>query len=134
MGKDIGTYWLRVEFEDGRGYLEKWETGRRYTHGEESWKPLEGSLIDAPWADEQEIFYAMEYQYIYGDCSCDCNKSIFLAKAYQQDEPEALPCGDTMTLRRLTAIRPDGGESVLWEASNATVRSTPNLNRARFCG
>lgn len=125
MGKDLGTYWLRVEFEDGRGYLEKWETGRRYTHGTESWKPLDGVLIEAPWGDEQEIFSAMEYQYLDGNYSCDCNKAMFLARAYQQDEPDDPPCGDEITLKRLTAIRPDGSEQLLLEASNSEVTGAP---------
>ena len=125
MGKDLGTYWLRVEFEDRRGYIEKWETGRRFTNGTESWKPLEGALIEAPWADEQCIFSAMEYQYTDGNYSCDCNKSSFLARAYQQEEPADVPCGETMTLRRLTAIRPDGSEMVIFEASNAIGNRPP---------
>ena len=112
-----------MEFEDGRGYLEKWETGRRYTNGTESWKPLEGSPIEAPWSDEQEVFSAMKYQYIYGNYSCDCNKAMFLSRAYQQDDPDDTPCGDEMTLKCLTAIRPDDSEQLLWEASNVDLTS-----------
>lgn len=131
MGKDLGTYWLRVEFEDGRGYLEKWETGHRYMHGTDSWKPLDGVLIKSTWTDEQDIFSAMEYQYTDGNYSCDCNKAMFLARAYQQEEPEDPPCGDTMTLSRLTAIRPDGSERVLWEASNVKVTGAPPTDASK---
>jgi hypothetical protein len=125
MKKDLGTYWLRVEFDDGRGYLEKWETGRRYVGGSINWKRLDAKAIEPSWENEQELFETMEYQYVEGNYACDCNKLLFLARANQQDEPEHIPCGDTLMLFRLTAIRPDGSEQTLWEKSDDEPHQFP---------
>lgn len=114
MGVDLGTYWLRVEFVDGRGYIEKWETSRRYTNGVAHWKPIDAKSIAATWESENDLLSTMVYQYTLGNYSCDCNKLSFLARAYQQEEPDDLPCGDEIHLQRLTAIRPDASEEVIW--------------------
>jgi len=37
--------------------------------------------------------------------------------AHQEPEPEHTPCGDTMTVKRLTAIRPDASEVVIFDSS-----------------
>jgi len=111
--RDLGTYWLRVEFLDGRGYLQKWETGRRYTKGTESLKPLDATVIEPIWGSEDDLFQTMIHSYMDGNYSCDCNKALFLARAYQQNGTLNIPCGATMELKRLTSIRPDGSEHEL---------------------
>ncbi len=113
--KDLGTYYLRVEFKDGTGYIEQWFTGIRLTNGRGAWFPLSASLIPATWRDENELFSSMLYQYENGNYSCDCNKAMFLARANQQTEQDSYPCGDAMEIKRLTAIRPDATEQVLFD-------------------
>ena len=66
------------------------------------------------WKDESGVIESMIYQYTEGNNSCDCNKSNYLARAYQKDEPD-FPCGDTMPVKRLTLIKPDATEEVIWE-------------------
>jgi len=114
--KDLGTYHVRVEFSDGSGFIQQWTTGRRYMYGRGSCSPLGAQVILPAWEDEQALFRAMVFQYTDGNYSCDCNRRAFLARANQEDEPEGDDdvCGDTFTLKKLTAIRPDGSEVALW--------------------
>ena len=114
-GKDLGTYYVRVEFMDGRGFLAQWNTGQCFCKGNGYTHPLDAYRIAPPWKDEATLFRAIEFIYTDGNFSCDCNKALFLARAAQEEEPEETKCGDTMPLRRLTAIRPDGSEVVIWE-------------------
>jgi len=115
--KDLGTYHVRVEFEDGQGFIYKWGTGRRYMYGRGPCSPLGATTIKPGWVDEQDLFKSIVFIFTDGNYSCDCNKRAFLARANQEDEPErdADICGDTILLKRLTAIRPDGSEVLLWE-------------------
>jgi len=118
MGKDLGTYHLRVELEDGRGWIERWDTGHRYTHGTPEQTKLDATLITPTWDTEEDLLSGMVYIYTEGNYSCDCNKALFLARAHQQPEPDETPCGDTMPVKRLTAIRPDASEVVIFDSSN----------------
>ncbi|HXH30268.1 MAG TPA: hypothetical protein VNJ01_05625 [Bacteriovoracaceae bacterium] len=115
MGKDLGTYHLIVEFMSGEGYIETWDTGARYTSGTANHSPLDAYRIEPPYEDEADLFDTMIYANTSGNFSCDCNRSLFLARAYQEDEKEDMACGDTITLKRLTVIRPDGTRQVAWE-------------------
>ena len=117
MGKDLGTYHVRVELKDGRGWIGNWNTGHRYTHGTPSCTKLDATLILPPWNTEAELFASMVWMYTEGNYSCDCNKALFLARAYQQPEPKDTPCNDTMPVMRLTAIRPDASEVVIFDSS-----------------
>ena len=110
LGKDLGTYHLRVELQNGDGWIETWETGRRYTHGGPFCTRLDAIPILPSWKSEEDLFQGMLYMYTDGNYACDCNKALFLARAYQKPEPVNPLCGHTMTLHRLTAIRPDGTE------------------------
>lgn len=113
--RDLGTYHLRVEFKDGRGYIQRWETGWRFTHGTPENSPLTASPISPTYEDEQALLDNMLSMYEHGNYSCDCNKRLFLARAAQEPEPEDdNQCGDSIELLRLTAIRPDMSEVVLW--------------------
>lgn len=116
-GIDLGTYHLRVEFEDGTGFIQQWATGMRYSQGCADFYPLHARRIAPPWSDEDALFGSMIYQYTDGNYGCDCNRLLFLARAYQQDELDEYECGETIPLLRLTAIRPDGTEHVIWPES-----------------
>lgn len=121
MTKDFGTYHLRIELENSQGWIEEWNTSWRYTHGSGSVTKLDASKIEPPWENEKDLFSTMKYMYLEGNFSCDCNKSIFLAAAYQQGEPEEIVCGDTMPVKRLTAIRPDMTEVVIYKLPNRKI-------------
>lgn len=115
MGKDLGTYHVRIELKDGRGWISTWDTGHRYTHGSNDCTKLTALLIPPTWSSEEEVLKCMRYVYTEGNFACDCNKALCLAWAHQQPEPKDNPCGDTMVIKRLTAIRPDASEVVLFE-------------------
>jgi len=118
MGKDLGTYHLRVELKDGRGWIQIWETGARYTHGSGSCTKLDATRIEPTWDDEDDLFSTMLYMYTEGNYSCDCNRSLFWLRSQQLSEDEKLECGETMQLLKLTVIKPGGGEEVLLEQEN----------------
>ena len=115
MKTDLGTYHVRVELADGRGWIQEYNTGARYTHGNGQSHPLNAYRMNPVWEDENGLISTIVFHFIENNGSCDCNKKICLAKAYQQDEYDD-ECGDTMPIKRLTLIRPDGSEKVLWEA------------------
>jgi hypothetical protein len=116
MGKDLGTYYLRVELENGDGWIERWRTGHRFTLGTYSTSPLNAEIIPPTWENEEDLFHCMEYMFMEGNYSCDCNKVLFLAWAHQQPEPKEPPCGENMPIKRMTAIKPDASEVVIFEA------------------
>lgn len=113
--KDIGTYWLRVEFDCGVGFLQEWGTGHRYMMGCGDFKPLGAQAISPAFTDEDHLFRAMVYQYTEGNYACDCNRISFLLRANQMEEPDEIPCGNSMVLDRLTAIRPDLSEVTIYQ-------------------
>lgn len=110
--RDLGTYHLKVEFKDGTGYIQKWNTGMRFSHGSDSVHPLNADLITPPWESEEELFNSMVFMYIEGNYACDCNRKFFLDSAMQRDHVNH-PCDRTLKLLRLTAIRPDGSTVIL---------------------
>lgn len=109
--KDFGTYFLRVEFLDGTGFIQKWETGYSYCGGRDYESALDAMLIPPAFECEEELFDAMIWQYSNGNYSCDCNKMLFLQRANHKPETET-KCGDEMELKSLTIIRPDRSEVV----------------------
>jgi hypothetical protein len=115
-GRDLGTYHLRVEFADGRGWIDQWRTGPRYTNGSAEHSPLTAMRITPTYDAEADLFQNMVYMYTDGNYSCDCNRTLFWCRSQQLEEPaeDAITCGDTWQLMRLTAIRPDGSEALLW--------------------
>lgn len=114
--RDLGTYYLRVELRDGRGWIDVWNTGARYTGGSPEHSPLSASRIKPSYEDELAVLDSMHFMYTDGNYSCDCNKTLFWHRSQQTPEPDDAECGDAMALKRLTAIRPDGTEVVLWDA------------------
>lgn len=113
MIKDLGTYYVRVEFENAEGYLQKWETGPRYMHERYGFTRLDADRILPIYENEEELFSNIRYMYEEGNYSCDCNRKLFIASAKHQIEDIDAACGDTIKLKRLTVIRPDGTEVIL---------------------
>lgn len=116
MATDLGTYHLRVELVNGDGFITTWETGRRYTDCNLGCSPLTAQAIEPYWEDEASVFQSMRYNHLEGNFSCDCNKRLMLARSRHEQENEDDECGDMLATKRLTAIRPDGTEHVLYEA------------------
>jgi len=118
MTRDLGTYHLRVILEDGKGWIQTYYTGCRYTHGTDDGRhettKLDADPIRPTWNNEEELFETMVYMYTIGNYSCDCNKKLFYARAHQLEDPEGEQCGKTMPVKSLTAIRPDRTEVVLF--------------------
>lgn len=112
--KDLGTYHLKVEFEDGSGFILHWETGRRFTRGREDCHPLDAEAIPPTWEDEEGLFDCMRFAFMEGNHSCDCNKLLFMADSKQEERPDDPPCGETMPIKRLTAITPTGEEKIIY--------------------
>lgn len=108
IGKDLGTYHVRVELEDGRGFIYEWATSRRYMRGNGGIYPLGADEIRPTWETEDEVLSGIQYMFFEGNYSCDCNKRLFLARAAHEDEPEDIDCGDTLPIKSLVVTRPDG--------------------------
>lgn len=114
--KDLGTYYTRVEFEGGDGFIYQWNTGGRYTNGMGSCSPLNAQRINPNWENEEDLAGTMLFIFTEGNYACDCNRRIFLDQAHQIERPDDFdpPCGDEIKLQRLTMIRPDGSEKILF--------------------
>ena len=115
MSKDLGTYHVKVELADGRGWIQTYYTGARFTRGRSDCYPLVSLRMRPVWEDEDHLIRCILFQFLEGNYSCDCNKQIFLANANQEDEYDD-ECGDTMPIKRLTLIRPDGEMKTIYEA------------------
>lgn len=130
MGKDLGTYHIRVEHENARGFIRKVETGNAFRGGKLE-HPINAEVRPALYEDEATVIHSEIYSYTEGNFSCDCNKRLFIARAYSEPEPEDAdesedgknhnPCGHTMKLQRLTLIRPDLSEVVIWETPKSAL-------------
>jgi hypothetical protein len=114
MKTDIGTYHVRVELEDGRGWIQRYNTGARYTHGRGLNSPLTASRMNPVWETEEDLIGTIVFHFIENNGSCDCNKKQCLADAEQAEEWDD-ECGDTMPVKRLTLIRPEGSEETIYE-------------------
>ena len=55
MAKDLGTYHVKVELEDGRGWIETRNTGARYTHGRDIFSPLQATRMGPTWDSEEDL-------------------------------------------------------------------------------
>jgi len=108
--KDLGTYHVKVTFQDGRGYIYTWRTARRYTKGTANVSPLDAEIIPPPFENEQQVLEAILYNFTEGNYSCDCNRLNFLEDAHQQSRTEDPACGNTIKLSSLLVITPDGRE------------------------
>lgn len=116
--KDLGTYHVKVQFTNGDGFIYTYNTGLRYTNGTDGISPLSASLIKPTWPSEDELLRSMVFMFTGGNYSCDCNRLNFLDDAHQRPRKAGNDCGDTLVLQRLTAIRPDASEVVIYEVDN----------------
>jgi hypothetical protein len=85
-------YWALIEWKDE-------QTGKMGVFNELEYSPESGSI----WEDEEGF---NTYMWDEGNCSCDCNRSIFfLGLPYGHHEP----CGDDrFTITSLKAMDKDG--------------------------
>jgi hypothetical protein len=116
-GRDLGTYFVRVEFLNRDGFIMQWDTGARYTNGSGSFSPLNAKRIEPYAEDEEFLAESVKFMFSEGNYACDCNRAIFLARARQEAEPEEPECGESAAfeIAKLTLIRPDGSEVLLYE-------------------
>lgn len=119
MGFDLGTYFLRVQFRDGSGYIDRWDTGARYCDGTPENSPIGAFRIEPTYDCEDDLVQSMRFQYLENNYSCDCNRSLMLSRAMQDESLDLDQCGHTIKLHRLTMIRPDGSELCIVEPEEA---------------
>lgn len=121
MTKDLGTFYVRVEFESNGGFLYKWTTDARYTGGDETWHPLDAHRTEPLYETADDVFHAVSYMFTEGNYCCDCNLRMFMDRAngcekeYDDDDPngDPYPCGHTMKIKRLSLIHPDGSSQLV---------------------
>jgi hypothetical protein len=111
MGKDLGTYHVEVNTSHG-GFIYRWNTNGRFTHGTVSVSPMNAAWIPPSWDDEEDLISTIIFMFTEGNYSCDCNLQRFLdnSKGITDGDYE---CGDDIELISLTLIRPDGSKRVL---------------------
>jgi len=113
--RDLGTYFVRVEFSDGTGFITDWHTSGRFVGGgTEHYYPLTATWQKPLYDDEEDLFNNIEFMFTDGNYSCDCNLKSFLWRANCFSEEPDFECGETMKIKKLTAIRPNGSEKVLY--------------------
>lgn len=114
--KDLGTYHVLVELVDGRGWIQQWDTGMRYCNGSGDCHPLTERYkpIAPTYINEDDLIRNILFMFIDDNYSCDCNKRDFLADAEQKDRAIDAACGDTLVIKRIILIRPDGSEKELY--------------------
>ncbi len=113
MSVDMGTYHIKVEFENERGFICKIETGHRYSHGTARVSPIDATLIKPTYESEQDIIDGQVFMWTEGNFSCDCNLRGFIADAYHYEQKDH-ECGDELIISRMTLIRPDATEQVIY--------------------
>jgi hypothetical protein len=114
MKQDLGTYHVRVELEDGRGWIDRWNTAARFSKGTEHCAPLEAVRLAPVFESEEHLIGTIVFNFFDGNGSCDCNKKLALAAAYNLGDAWDEECGDTMPIAKLTLIRPDGSEKTIY--------------------
>jgi len=114
MGKDLGTYYVQVELKDGRGFIERWNTGGEYWYSRNKTSPLNAQYILPRYTDENDLIDKIIYMFTEGNYACDCNLNHFLDDAAQLPRRE-VKCGDEILIKKLTIIRPDESKQVIYE-------------------
>lgn len=116
--KDLGTFYLKVELEDGRGWIDTWETGGRWYDMRHDHAKIDAGWIKPTYRTRQEVLDSMLWMYLNGNYNCDCNKTLFYSRAYDIEiDEENIGCGDTMVLKRLTAVLPGGKEKIIYTSN-----------------
>lgn len=115
MNPDLGTYYVRVEFKNGDGFIYRWDTGARYTRGLHNCSPLNALRTEPNWENADDVEHSIWYLFTEGNYCCDCNRQLLLDYAHQTQLPDEWEpsCGETIELLRLTMIRPDGSEKII---------------------
>ena len=120
MGRDLGTYHVKLELADGRGFIVPWSTGARYTGGTACAHPLEGRRIAPPINSEYEVIDQIAYHYgRWGNGLLPDN----LVQDYLSAYPGLARTADVYAMppvQRITVIKPSGEEVVVWSAQSAT--------------
>ena len=116
MNRDLGTYHVRVELADGRGYILKWNTGPRFCSGNGHVHPLDAGFILPVWGSEEHLIGTIVFQLTENYCDCNFNQDIDHAYQVERDDDFDYPCGDDISVFRLTLIRPDLSETVIYTA------------------
>jgi hypothetical protein len=112
--KDLGTYHLKVEFDDGRGFIHAINTGKRFTRGTHDFSPLESVLIPPIWESEGDLANTLKFCYLEGEISDQERRLNYMSGAYGE------VCTGELRLCALTLIRPDGTEFSIWVGSEGT--------------
>ena len=114
--KDLGTYHVIVELLDGRGWIQEWNTAGRFLGGSDpTIQPLSATWQRPTYINEEELISCIIYMFTDGNYSCDCNKLLFLARASNQNEEEVdACCDDTLPIKQLTLVKPDGSRKVIY--------------------
>ena len=107
MGRDLGTYHVRVELSNGRGFISKWATGLRFCRGSNGFSPIDAERIVPAWEDAQDLMDSIVFYYVDGNGGC--NLSLFLQDAYpSEDIEDDDDC--SLTVAAMTIIDPSGQE------------------------
>lgn len=113
MGKDLGTFHVKVLLNNGEGFIHKEETGGRYTKGKYGEYPLDSSWIKPTYNNKEDMVNNIIFMFTEGNFSCDCNLADFLADSKQEERID-LKCGKTLKVRELILIKPDGSELIIF--------------------
>lgn len=112
-GKDLGTYFVKWTLYDGRGVITEYHTGYGFTLGRGNSHPIEAFSIPPTWESEESLIETILFQFKHNNWSCDCNRELDLAHAYQQPEPEDEPgkenvCkgGPRLRIKRFEILNP----------------------------
>lgn len=110
MGIDLGTYHVRVKFQDSSGFVMEWSTSGRFVPGGTgAWTPLASKWIAPLYDSEEDLIQGILFQFSENNYSCDCNRKLFCAYANQLERPDHNDeCTETLRIREFSIIRPDG--------------------------
>ena len=113
-GKDLGTYHVKIEFHNARGYIRRYRTGLYFSPQTAGVSPLDATPHKPRRETEEELVREIVSSYVDGNYSCDCNLKNDIADAHGEPRPDAA-CSENIKLKRLTLIKPDLTEEVIWD-------------------
>lgn len=110
MGKDLGTYFVRITLVNGKGFIYAWDTAARFIGGGTgTLSPLDAQWLQPAWDTEESLISTIEYMFTEGNYSCDCMKQCFIDQAYQPHmEQDDYPCGEKLRLKEIVILNPAG--------------------------
>jgi hypothetical protein len=113
MGKDLGTYHIKVIFSSGMGYIQHWGTGAGYSGCSDEVCSLAAQRTQPLYDDEADLIKNIKYMYDEGVYADDGNRRLFLARAHK--DPSIEFSERDMRIASLTLIRPDGSEQLIYQ-------------------